>query len=99
MSISGNYAQPVVVNGYACWNCQQVSEAKKDINPASSQPGAAQSSDPSPGQSTGQSPAVVFGGSLAQTASGAASSTPTSPNAPQNPTASASAPTTVNVLV
>jgi hypothetical protein len=97
MSISGNYAQPVVVNGYACWNCQQVAEAKKDIDPASSQSGAVQSPNQSPGQSTGQSPAVVFGGSLAQTASGAASSTSTAPNASPNPTASA--PATVNLLV
>jgi hypothetical protein len=33
--ISGaNYPNPVFVNGYECWNCTQVDEAKKHINPA-----------------------------------------------------------------
>ena len=74
MSISGNYAQPDIVNGYVCWNCQQVSEAKKDINPATpAQPGGApnQTSATAPGSPTGSSnttpqSAVVFGGALAQ---------------------------------
>ena len=34
MSIGGDYATPQYVNGYACWNCAAVAEAKKDINPA-----------------------------------------------------------------
>jgi hypothetical protein len=74
LSISGNYAQPDIVNGYVCWNCQQVSEAKKDINPATAtQPGgaASQSGATNPGGPSGSSnaspqSAVVFGGALAQ---------------------------------
>jgi hypothetical protein len=38
MTVSANYQQPVVVNGYACWNCHQVSEAKKGVNPATQGP-------------------------------------------------------------
>ncbi len=34
MSVSANYSQPVIVNGYSCDNCAQVAEAKKGINPA-----------------------------------------------------------------
>jgi hypothetical protein len=62
------------VNGYVCWNCQQVSEAKKDINPVSPvQPGGAPSPSGAtrPGAAAGSSNAspqssVVFGGVLAQ---------------------------------
>ena len=38
MTISANYPQPVVVNGYPCWNCHQVSEAQKGVNPATQGP-------------------------------------------------------------
>jgi hypothetical protein len=34
MAISGDYAQPVTVNGYACRNCTDVDYAKKNIDPA-----------------------------------------------------------------
>ena len=34
MSVSANYSQPVAVNGYLCWNCKQVAEAKKGEMPA-----------------------------------------------------------------
>jgi hypothetical protein len=34
MAISGDYAHPVFVNGYACKNCTEVDEAKKHIDPA-----------------------------------------------------------------
>ena len=37
-TISASYPRPVVVNGYACWNCHQVSEAKKGVNPATQGP-------------------------------------------------------------
>ena len=43
MAISANYQQPVVVNGYPCWNCHQVSEAKKGVDPATQGPFGAQS--------------------------------------------------------
>lgn len=39
MAIAGDYANPVYVNGYQCWNCTQVDEAKKDIDPANPKAG------------------------------------------------------------
>lgn len=33
MAISGDYAQPVQVNGYSCKNCTDVDYAKKHIDP------------------------------------------------------------------
>jgi hypothetical protein len=32
--IGGNYTNPVYVNGYQCWNCTQVDQAKKGVDPA-----------------------------------------------------------------
>ncbi len=34
MSISGDYARPVTVNGFSCNNCTDVDYAKKHIDPA-----------------------------------------------------------------
>lgn len=34
MSISGDYAHPVTVNGYSCKNCTDVDYARKHIDPA-----------------------------------------------------------------
>ena len=34
MTIQANYPSPVNVNGFACWNCGDVSMAKRDIDPA-----------------------------------------------------------------
>lgn len=34
MAISGDYAQPVTVNGFSCKNCTDVDYAKKHIDPA-----------------------------------------------------------------
>lgn len=34
MTVSGNYAHPVYVNGYQCNNCTDVEYAKKHIDPA-----------------------------------------------------------------
>jgi hypothetical protein len=45
MTISGNYARPVVVDGYPCWNCHQVAEAKKGVNPATQGQFGAQAGD------------------------------------------------------
>jgi hypothetical protein len=58
MSVSANYSQPVAVDGYLCWNCHQVAEAKKGVNPDSPASAA--------GTSASSSPAVLFGGALAQ---------------------------------
>ena len=67
MAIGGDYSSPEYVNGYACWNCAQVAEAKKDINPADPQagPGGADASTTSGTSSSSQSSAVIFGGALA----------------------------------
>ncbi len=34
MEISRDYPRPILVNGYACKNCDDVSSAKKNIDPA-----------------------------------------------------------------
>ena len=39
MSISGDYATPVIVNGYSCKNCTDVDYASKHIDPAHPQSG------------------------------------------------------------
>jgi len=80
MAIGSDYSQPVMVNGFVCWNCNQVAEAKKGENPA--HPDAASgAAGPSGAQKT--SPAVVFGGALAslngRTAAGASSPAATPP--------------------
>jgi hypothetical protein len=38
MSISGDYATPVIVNGYSCKNCTDVDYASKHIDPATPSP-------------------------------------------------------------
>ena len=65
MAISGDYPQPVQINGFTCRNCAEVDLAKKHIDPAHPKSGpygvdAAQ--DPSRG------PAVLLSGSLSATA-------------------------------
>jgi hypothetical protein len=90
MSISGDYATPQYVNGYACWNCAAVAEAKKDINPAdpkagpggvdaSNDPtansgGTQQTTDQGSTQGSTQTPAVLFGGVLSGSTAALASS-------------------------
>jgi hypothetical protein len=49
MAISTDYPRPITVNGYICRNCDDVSAAKKNIDPA---------------EAKGEPPAVSFGGSL-----------------------------------
>ena len=73
MSVSGDYAQPVNVNGYVCWNCSQVADAKKGVDPSDVKPGetAAQAQASS---NTTPTSAVVFGGALAGSAAAASSS-------------------------
>ena len=51
MQIGGDYPRPVMVNGYACHNCDEISAAKRGEDPAR----AARPFEP----------AVDFGGSLA----------------------------------
>ncbi len=53
MRVGGDYPKPVFVNGYSCRNCDEVSLAKRGVDP--------QTPD---GPST--DPAVQFGGALAQ---------------------------------
>ena len=49
MAITTDYPRPITVNGYLCRNCDDVSNAKKNIDPA---------------EANGDVPAVSFGGSL-----------------------------------
>jgi len=66
-SINANYSKPVAVNGYECWNCKQVAEAKKGIDPQNPKAGpygidtknGSVSSNPASQQSS-----VTFGGAL-----------------------------------
>lgn len=51
MQIGADYPRPVMVNGYPCRNCDEVSLAKRGQDPAAAAPAA-------------ESPAVQFGGSL-----------------------------------
>lgn len=59
MAISGDYANPVTVNGYSCRNCTEVDLAKKHIDPAHPQDGpfGLNSKDT-------HGPAVTLGGNL-----------------------------------
>lgn len=33
-AVGANYASPVTVNGYPCWNCTDVEKAKKSVDPS-----------------------------------------------------------------
>ncbi|MGV8830994.1 MAG: hypothetical protein ACOH2N_03385 [Devosia sp.] len=57
MAISTDYPRPINVNGYVCRNCDDVSDAKKFIDPAAPKGAAAVPAD--------QDKAVTFGGNLA----------------------------------
>ena len=72
MAISGDYPNPVTVNGYSCRNCTDVDYAKKHIDPAHPKDGP-YGIDAQAGRNPA-SPAVTFGGSLVglNTADGAA---------------------------
>jgi hypothetical protein len=81
-----NYPTPVMVNGYACKNCTDVDNAKRNIDPAHPKdgpfgvnaqfkPGVAK-----PG-ATPTPPAVVFGGRLSHLSQ--TDKTPTTPSATQ----------------
>ncbi|KRA40191.1 hypothetical protein [Devosia sp. Root635] len=52
MAISSDYPRPVTVNGYVCHNCDDVSKAKRNLDPS---PPDAAASD-----------AVSFGGTLGE---------------------------------
>lgn len=62
MAISGDYPQPVQVNGFSCKNCTDVDYAKKHIDPAHPKSGpfdVNSATDP-----TRKTQAIVFGGAL-----------------------------------
>ena len=46
VAISGNYAHPVIVNGFSCINCAEVAQAKADIDPAKLLVGPSGANDP-----------------------------------------------------
>tara|TARA_R110002020_G_scaffold36822_3_gene110634 strand:+ start:1829 stop:2062 length:234 start_codon:yes stop_codon:yes gene_type:complete len=56
MAISSDYPRPITVNGYICRNCDDVSDAKKMIDPAAPKGSDAVTALPDS--------AVRFGGSL-----------------------------------
>lgn len=58
MQIGGDYPKPVMVNGFACHNCAEVSAAKRGLDPAELSPGATTAPEPF-------GDAVSFGGELA----------------------------------
>ncbi|MET3898392.1 hypothetical protein ABIB57_002341 [Devosia sp. UYZn731] len=60
MAISSDYPRPITVNGFLCRNCDDVSEAKKFIDPAkpTGSMGTVEASDNDPQR------AVNFGGTL-----------------------------------
>jgi hypothetical protein len=66
MAISGDYSQPVSVNGYQCWNCTDVANARKNIDPAHPKSGP-YGIDSKQDPTAKQSEAVTFGGSLSST--------------------------------
>lgn len=78
MAISGDYPNPVTVNGFACHNCTEVDQAKKHIDPAHPQDGPfginakARSS---------HGPAVTFGGTLQDQSPSQGTSPPSGPGA------------------
>jgi hypothetical protein len=94
MSISGNYPQPVTVNGFTCKNCTDVDYANKHIDPAhpkSGPYGINAKSDPSVKPDT----FIKFGGKLA--GGSQASSVPSlAPQAPATQTVAAGQ--SVNIL-
>jgi len=57
MSISTDYPRPINVNGYVCRNCDDVSDARKFIDPAAPKGAAAAPAE--------LNDAVSFGGNLA----------------------------------
>lgn len=67
MAISGDYPQPVTVNGFSCRNCTEVDEAKKHIDPARPKDGpyGINAKDKPKGA---HGPAVILGGRLADAA-------------------------------
>jgi hypothetical protein len=77
MSVSGDYSQPVPVNGYLCWNCSQVADAKKGVNPADVKPGETAAQAAASPSNTTPASAVTFGGALA----GASSAPGSAPSA------------------
>ena len=72
MAISANYPRPVVVNGYPCWNCHQVSEAKKGVNPATQGPFGVQTPSATASATPGgtATPATATSGRAGATSSG-----------------------------
>jgi len=59
MAISSDYPRPINVNGYVCRNCDDVSKAKKFIDPAAPKGG-----ELTPAANEFAGSAVVFGGTL-----------------------------------
>jgi hypothetical protein len=75
MTINGNYSSPVSVNGYQCWNCTDVDNAKKHIDPQHPKAGpygVDAVNDPTLRNDPKVRAAVMFGGNLSDLATEAA---------------------------
>lgn len=95
MSVSGNYPAPVLVNGYQCWNCTDVDEAKKHIDPAHPKSGPFNidaKSDPT----RAFEPSVKLGGVLAGATPSGSGSASTGPSSASSPTGTSSSPTSTS---
>ena len=75
MAINGNYPSPVLVDGYLCWNCTDVADAQKHIDPAHPQDGPF-GLDATAASSSSRNTAVTLGGGLSA-AGDPGSATPT----------------------
>jgi hypothetical protein len=60
MQVSRDYPQPVLINGYPCRNCDEVADAKKNLDPSE-----AKSLATSTSKSDDRLEAVVLSGRLA----------------------------------
>ena len=80
MIVGGNYSKPELVNGYECWNCSQVADAKKGEDQAHPTTGL----EATAGGGASPSGAVTFGGALAglNATSAGPSPAPPSPGQP-----------------
>jgi hypothetical protein len=76
-----NYPTPVTVNGYACENCTDVDNAKRNIDPQHPTDGPFGVNRQDKPGATNSTPAVVFGGRLSHLTE--TDKAPTTPSATQ----------------
>jgi hypothetical protein len=80
MTVNGNYSTPVSVNGYRCWNCTDVANAQKHVDPQHPKAGPYgidAANDPTLRNDPKAQPSVLFGGSLSSLKNSSSSDTGT----------------------